>query len=628
MRAYIIFHHNLMYSSIPPSHYGYVIEKIYSFLLELADLVPLGMEFNGWTLETVARLSPGYIERLKNYMEAKKIEIIGSSYTQAIFPLIPYIANKKNVELGLEVFEEILGMRPKIFLLNEMVYSKGAVKLLKDMGFEAFIFDWMNAVKGNSWPHRVRLWDVVRNEGLKILWADTYMTQKFQRCVWREIDFEDYFRFVERKLEEKPAFIPIYVGDAEVFEYIPGSLRFEKNGEDFKRLKELIHGLLKLGLEFTLPSEILKKEASLDIEIATPDYPVRTKKQPKYNVTRWAVTGRDAARMNAQCYELYHKIKDSDDKDLWKNLCVLWGSDFRTNTTDEKYLFFRNLMGYSLGRAEKLENKQLSNRENKHFDVKLKERGRYLEVETPSHRAVFIKNKGLAVKELVFKEKCQKPLIGTVEHGFYDDISFGADFYSFHTIIATREGFQITDLSAEAKVETFWDRGFFVVSSGCMELPYVSVIKEFRFSDTFEVVYKLYFKDLYPMSVRLGIVTALPDAFDRNSLFYATHNGGSEPEYFELAGRSVKMDSPVNYIVTTSGCLGATEGVFEFGDAQKSVKIYTDKSKSYTVPLVRYEEIGDTFFFRVYHSLCERDEVANVFFKGYTEVKFSFSAPL
>ena len=158
-----------------------------------------------------------------------------------------------------------------------------------------------------------------------------------------------------------------------------------------------------------------------------------------------------------------------------------------------------------------------------------------------------------------------------------------------------------------------------------MELPYVSIIKEFRFSNQVEVVYKLYFKDLYPMSVRLGIVTALPNSFDRKSLFYATHNGGKELEVFELSGKNVKMDVPVNYIVTTSGCLGATEGIFEFGDANKSVKIYTNKAKTYTVPLVRYEELNNSFFFRIYHSLCERDEVANVFFKGYLEVSFCLS---
>ncbi len=597
-------------------------------MLELAEEgIKLGLEFNGWTLEKMAEISPSYIDRIKRLEKEGKVEFIASSYTQAVFPLIPYEVNKKNLQIGINSFRDILGKVPKIFLLNEMVYSIGTVRLLKEFGFESFIFDWVNGIKGNNWRKEIRLWEVAVNEGLKVLWADTYMNQKFQRFVWRDIDREDYISFLKKKFSLNPFAIPLYVGDAEVFEYTPGGLNFTKDGKDFEKLKEAFRLVKESFLvEFSLPSQILNlKEEIKEISIATADYPVRTKKQDKYNVIRWAVTGRDSVRMNTQCYKLYKAVKQRSEEPLWKNLCLLWGSDFRTNTTDEKYLLFRNLMGYSLLRVREERKKGVASRSSRKelFPSSCFHRGRYFVVETPYHRALLIKNKGLALKELTFKKKSPKPLIGTVEHGFYEDISYGADFFSFHLLIATREGKQITDLSTEVDVCCFWEDGFLKVrNEKPIELPFVSLFKEYWFSDKVKVVYKLYFKELYPMSIRLGIVTLIPDSFDRETLFYETHNGGKDKELFLLKGKNVALDLPVNYVVTARGCLGATEGTISFGDREKEITVFTDKSQIYTVPLLRYKEFEDTFFFRISHTLCERDEVANVFFKGYNEVSF------
>jgi len=627
--AYIVFHHNLLYSSIPESHYEYIINEVYYPLLELVyEGFKIGLEFNGWTLEKIAEISPEFIEDVKNLEREGKVEFVASSYTQAIFPLIPYEVNRKNLEFGTEVFKELFGKVPKVFLLNEMVYSIGTVKLLKEFGFESFIFDWVNAVKGNEWKKELKLWEIAKNEGLKILWADTYMTQKFQRFVWGDIGKEDYISFLKKKLSMKPFSLPLYVGDAEVFEYIPGSLNFTKGGSDFKRLRDILRVIRdSFPIRFSLPSEILKLKVDPHrVSISTPDYPIRTKKQDKYNVTRWAVTGRDSAKMNTQCYRLYEKIKKGGSRELWKNLCFLWGSDFRTNTTDEKYLLFRNLMGYSLltaGRETASEKRERNRGNTVPFSVRYFHRGRYFIVETPYHRAVLIKNKGLALKELVFKSKSQEPLIGTVEHGYYEDISYGADFFSFHTLIATQKGEQITDLSSKVEVSHTFENGFFKVRNWePINLPFVSIFKEYWFSETVKVVYKLYFKDLYPMSIRLGIITLIPESFERETLFYRTHNGGKEEEIFYLEGKEVKLDTPVNYIVTARGCLGATEGSFTFGDRNKEITVLTDKSQLYTAPLLRYKEFEDSFFFRISHTICERDEIANVFYKGYNEVTF------
>ena len=98
-------------------------------------------------------------------------------------------------------------------------------------------------------------------------------------------------------------------------------------------------------------------------------YPLPYKKQDQHGVTRWAVGGRDNVRINTQCHQLYQDLLLADyfilkthvsatlqeeNQALWKELCFLWNSDFRTFTTEEKHVELRNRMGAALGRAEVL----------------------------------------------------------------------------------------------------------------------------------------------------------------------------------------------------------------------------------------------------------------------------------
>ena len=625
--AYIIFHHNLMYSSIPEKHYEYIINNVFFPILKLTDLgVKLGLEFNGWTLEKINEINPEYIKTLKKLKSQRLVEIIASSYTQAIFPLIPAKVNKKNIEFGIEVFKNLFGEVPKIFLLNEMVYSEGSIELLKNYGFQGFIFDWVNAAKDNNSQKKLKKWQPVKNKGLKVLWADTFMTQKFQRVVWKDIGFTDYFEFIEKQINKNPFAIPVYAGDAEVFEYIPGSLVFSKNGNDFRNMENILKTLIdEYNLEFVLPSNLLKNNTNnKQIKISSSSYPIKTKKQDKYNVVRWALTGRDAVKMNTQCYYLYNLIKDFDDEKLWKNLCFLWSSDFRTNTTDEKYLDFRNKMGFSVEKAKKLikyKLKKVKEKPNTNFTTK--EEGRYFYIETDFHKLVLIKNKGLALKELIIKKKSDKVLIGTLPHGYFEDISLGADFFSFHTIVVDKDGKQLTDLSCNVDVEVFQNSNneIIIKNESPMEIENISLFKEYVLSDTLKVFYKMYFKDLYPVLIRLGIITFMPGSFDKKSLYYKTHNGGKLERY--RIKKDIKMDEPVSFLVSSQNCLGATEGILEIGDNTKNIKIFTDKSMLYSIPLLRYKDLGgNKFFLRVYNSIAERSEVSNLFFKGYNEIFF------
>ena len=82
----------------------------------------------------------------------------------------------------------------------------------------------------------------------------------------------------------------------------------------------------------TLPSAALAvaaDHAGETLRLESAAYPVPVKKQRKYNLTRWAVTGRDDIAINAACQRIYAALKKQGaPDDAWRELCRLWASDF------------------------------------------------------------------------------------------------------------------------------------------------------------------------------------------------------------------------------------------------------------------------------------------------------------
>jgi predicted glycosyl hydrolase (DUF1957 family) len=119
-----------MYSSIEIENRTKVIEKCYWPLLKLAEAneIPMGIELSGHTLEKIEEIDFEWIKKFKKLLKAEKTELVGSGYTQIIGPLVPAKLNDWNQKLGLEIYKNILGIHPKIALVNEMAYSGGIVE--------------------------------------------------------------------------------------------------------------------------------------------------------------------------------------------------------------------------------------------------------------------------------------------------------------------------------------------------------------------------------------------------------------------------------------------------------------------------------------------------------------------
>ena len=347
-KGYLVFHLNLAFSSIEEKAWEDVIKSCYHPLLDLIEKtgVPVGIECTGWTLRQIKKIDPDWIDRFRVLLDSNYCELIGSGYCQIIGPLVPEKVNEWNQKIGLDDYSEILGQKPQLSLVNEMAFSQSMVDLYSRFNYRGFIMDRDNirlALDSFEVP------SIAKGHGdfsLPILWSDSILFQKVQHYAHGDISLETYLNYLKGRIESGESFLPIYCNDAEVFDYRPGRFKEERpthpDGE-WNRLHDLIQSIVKdAQVEILLPSEALAQSLAASKKtisnLVSVGYPVPVKKQAKYNIARWAVTGRDDMWLNTTCHRIAKELISSENhnKKDWEELCELWASDLRTHITEKK----------------------------------------------------------------------------------------------------------------------------------------------------------------------------------------------------------------------------------------------------------------------------------------------------
>ncbi len=349
--AYTVFHINMAFSSIEEEQRKIVIERCYWPLLKLAELgFLIGIEATSFSLKTIQEIDPSWIEKLRSLIEEKSVEFVGSGYVQMIAPLAPPEVTRWNLSLGQSDYEAVLGFRPDIGLVNEQAYSPGLVPLYLEAGFRAIMMDWAEPASHNrawnrTYSHRPQIISGVNGSQITVLWSDAISFQKFQRYTHGELDAEEYMEFFSLQLSDGVQAFPLYTSDAEIFDFRPG--RFSNEAglgavSEYERIKLLLEVLTKSSdVQLGLPSEALclKDERAGPICLETPAAPVPVKKQRKYNLLRWAVSGQNDLSLNTHCWRMYEDLKNQGNvtETDRRVLCEYWSSDYRTHITEKRW---------------------------------------------------------------------------------------------------------------------------------------------------------------------------------------------------------------------------------------------------------------------------------------------------
>ncbi|OJU13346.1 MAG: hypothetical protein BGN85_07750 [Alphaproteobacteria bacterium 64-11] len=575
---------NLAFSSIEEERRDAMIANCYWPLLKLAAAHgPLGMEISGYTLEEISARDPAWIEAARAAIARGEIELIGSGYSQMIGPLVPARVTRENLRLGLEVYQRLLGMRPRLALVNEQAYAGGLVGLYADAGFDALIMDFDNpASQHPEWHGETAFLPqyAVGPDGRRIalLWSNTAAFQQLQRLAHGDTGLDVYRDFVRGKARAQSArALCLYASDAEIFDFRPGRFKTEEklSGGEWDRLAAAFAAVREDGAAFVAPSRVLdildRPGAGQALVLESAACPVPVKKQRKYNLARWAVTGRDNLAVNAACERIYRGMAADESKADWKELCYLWASDFRTHLTGKRWTGFAERLKAAdarwgiaaAGKPAPLSTPAVADR---HIDIK-----------TATLSARLDRRRGLALSSLHFSGHA-RPVLGGLPHGFFGDIALQADWYTGDCVWEAPGEHKTTDLDwADTRIAE--NAAGDVLVEGHIQTPRGTIEKRMRFcGGSPRVEFDLLFNwSSWDKGVlRLGHFTLLPDAFDFKRLWLSTNNGGAA-ERFALAGQTIDHGAPVSFLVSSSFGLGMTEGWAEISDGRAALRVEVDR---------------------------------------------------
>lgn len=586
LSMFAFFHLNLAFSSIEEEQRPQVIERCYWPLLQLAQAHRgLGIEVSGYTLEEIQRLDPDWVGRVRRLVADGRIELIGSGYSQMIGPLVPARVIRENLRIGNDTYRELLGIQPSIALINEQAFSAGLVEHYLDAGYQAILMDWDNpSAHHPAWNSEFQYLPqfAAGLDGRKIpvLWSSTTAFQQMQRLIHGDISLESYLRFIRQRQGPSQRALCIYASDAEIFNFRPGRFRTEERlaeGE-WQRWREALSALAaEPDVGLVTPSEALGlmklEQAGNVLELQSPHCPVPVKKQPKYNLARWAVSGRDNTAINAACERIHQgMLKGQAGPADWKELCYLWSSDFRTHLTHGRWSTFRTRLkaadtkwSHPHPRVDRIQPAQ-------------KCEDRHITIETPMMEARLDRRRGLAIEWLRFDGNPQ-PILGGLPHGYFNEIALQADWYTGDSVFEAPGEHKVTDLEWCHAHMTCLASGDVVVEAS-IETPRGPIEKRLLFSATerqvdFDVTF--HWDDWGKGILRLGHFTLLPEAFALEQLSLSTTNGGG-PETYCLENHTIDHGAPVSALVSSSFGLGMSEGWAEIGDDRTRLRIEVDRT--------------------------------------------------
>jgi len=531
----------------------------------------------------------------------------------------------------MEAYRHLLGLVPRVAVINEMAWSGGILPHYAAAGYEAVLMEWNNPYRHHpGWDGELRFGKraALGADGtvLPLLWVDTLPSQQFQRTVHRLVEEEDYLRYI-REYRERAGdrFFCLYAGDGEVFDYRPRRYQDEPEvdtGGEGDAVGRLLDRLCEQEeIELRLPSELLdlpepEPESPEPLRLESAAQPVPVKKQEKYTLNRWAVTGRDDFNINTACHRLAAAAGRNGELEgsFGKQLCRLWSSDFRTHIEEERWNDFRQELAVA---EERFETVSPGRTEADGEPAAASRRdGRYLFLENRRFSCRLDTKRGLALLDwapIGGERQNSDPAgwVGTIPHGRFDDIRYAADFYSCNMVIERPGAPKITDLSpCEPTVEPLPGGGVQAeVQVRCRDVLFRKTYSLPGGDGALRCRVRIEHPGRLAGRIRPMHLTFPPGAFDRCTLFFAAHNGGDRLERFELHDGPVDHADALSGIVSARYGFGATGGRVIVGDSSRQVEIVHDPGQAALIPSILYQPFDDgSCFLRLQYSAQELDE--------------------
>lgn len=120
-----------------------VLSNSTSALMRVLDETGLkaGLNFDGKGIEYLAATDSVALEKIRSAIESRRLELWGGTYAQPYGGLIGHESNVRQRQLGIQAFQNALGLRPTLFCEEELDFFPQLPQLLGQLGYSgAFLF--------------------------------------------------------------------------------------------------------------------------------------------------------------------------------------------------------------------------------------------------------------------------------------------------------------------------------------------------------------------------------------------------------------------------------------------------------------------------------------------------------
>ena len=634
--VYLFFHLNLFFSSLPENKRKEVINKCYWPLLNLINTSDfnIGIEITGWTLNEIKKLDNKWIIFFKKLLKENKTYLIGSSYTQAIFPLVPYEVNNFNIKYGKQIYKKVLNQIPKIAYVNEQCFSKSVVDLYKNQNYHTLIMDWdciKNKPDINSrlkfYPQKLK----GNKTTIDVIWNSSSNFQNFQKIVHSKLSNSEYFETFNKGNTFQEGIVNIYGSDAEIFDF--RSKRFEneakiinKKQSEWKKIKIILNQFSKkfifLNLNYLHKINFKSKFKKQLVDITSFKNNLPTKKQNKYNPLRWYVGGQDNYLINTLCWRIY--LTSNKSFGVFKKLCYFWSSDFRTHIDKIRWKnFLQQIKQYTKDlHKKKLVKEIFRGAVNKHYLKKnsffLYNDEDYIDYDDGICFFRLDKIRGLTLTSFgLIKNKLYYPYIKKYNQGYYSTDRLNVDFYNGHNLIENTN-LKFSDLDKRGDVKVTKKNNFIILSSKFYFKNIVTIHKQWYFDTIKKILYlhnKINLHSNKFLLIRSNYFNLNHRIFDLKNFKISTKNGGSDNETFNINNNeNFFHDEPLSVKFTAQNCFGNTDGIISFTDKKREINFKIFHQIGTSAPMMCFQnDKNNSYFLRFLTSFQENNDVKSNF---------------
>jgi hypothetical protein len=621
MNAYALFHMNINYSSIDAGRHSEILDNCYWPFLNFAETQSgtVTLEASGNSLEKLKNLDSSWIEYAARLIQQGKMELITGGYHQIIGPLAPPEINLLNLVRGLEVVEDFFGVRPTTVLPSEQAFARSLIPIYAAAGFERVILDFDN-FKTSFREAPAGCVASFSDYSLKILWCSSIAYQRFQRTVHGEIGREEFTErttFDSNQIWTKSPY-PMYSGDLEIFGVRPGRYRAERpvSPGEWRGVEEVLHSAVQLtesklvGADTIITDSDAAGESEWELENLTDAIkPTLVKKQPKYNLSRWALGGRDDLMLNATAMRM---AESSADLGALEDRQVLefFASDYRTHITDARWAKLERQI--ESRQTPKVNRPRIpADRPSPEMNSEVSISDGNVLLSNPVGSMTLDTRRGLSISH-IHRSTDEHPLgsVGKISHGSVSRIDLTPDWFSGNLVIQEAGESQVTDLGASVPEVQEASEGPIIRAE--FETKMGQIRKSLAFSSQALAVTVSYVFPPYEMrgSLRFGFLSALVPLNQIKNCWYETHLGGYDPERFAFPSEDFDLGAPLSLNQSCHTVIPIVEGLLRLNISETVFRYEFDRNAHPFCGLLSLQKSAEGFLVRFNLTARELDDTS------------------